>query len=76
MPELVSGETDFVTCLEILATIAEYEIGYHYVVEKDGLKLDLSVTSTCRRHMITLHREFIQQTHYYRPRLNARIQYR
>ncbi len=57
MPELVWDETDFVTCLEALPTIDEYETGYHYVVEKDGLKLDLSVYPFAADICITIYRD-------------------
>jgi hypothetical protein len=43
MPQLVWNETEFTACLEVLPTIDDYEMGYHYLVEKDGLKLELGV---------------------------------
>lgn len=68
MPELVWDETDFVTCLETLPTIDEYEIGYHYLVGKDGLKLDLSVYPLAADICITIYRDGVN-----RPIINFTI---
>src|SRR5688572_9099326 len=68
MPERVWGETDLTTCLETLATIDEYETGYHYVVEIDVLKLDLSVFPYSSDVCISIYREGV-----IRPIIDVRI---
>ncbi len=56
MPELVWDETDFATCLEVLPTIDEYGTEFHYIVEKNGLKLELSVYPLCGDIYVTVYR--------------------
>jgi hypothetical protein len=43
MPLLQWNEADFLECLEVVPQIDEYESGYHYVVSKHGMRLELSV---------------------------------
>jgi len=56
MPQLVWNETEFTACLEVLPTIDDYEMGYHYLVEKDGLKLELGVFPFTSDVYFTIHR--------------------
>jgi hypothetical protein len=60
MPELIWDETEFITCLEVLPTVEEYGTQYAYVVEKDGLKLELSIYPLCGDVYITLYRDGIE----------------
>jgi len=56
MPQLKWNEVDFATCLEVLPTIDEYETGHHYTVEKDGLRLNLSVAQYASDIQISLYK--------------------
>lgn len=38
---LVWDETDFVTCLETLPVVGEYEVSHSFTVAKDGMRLEL-----------------------------------
>jgi hypothetical protein len=55
MPQLKWNEADFAACLEVLPTIDEYATGHHYKVEKDGLRLELSVYQYDSDIMISLY---------------------
>ncbi len=43
MPQLVWNEYEFIECLGVVPVIEEYETAHHFKIERDGLRLELSV---------------------------------
>ncbi|HEV2800753.1 MAG TPA: hypothetical protein VGW12_09665 [Pyrinomonadaceae bacterium] len=43
MPEFVWNEYEFIECLGVVPTVEKYESGHHFKIERDGLRLELSV---------------------------------
>src|SRR4051794_26018418 len=61
MPQLVWNEADFISCLEVLPKVEEYAISHQFVVEKDGLRLHVTVRQLDSDIYITLYRVGIEQ---------------
>jgi hypothetical protein len=61
MPQLKWDEYDFVTCLEVLPRIDEYETGHHYCVSRDGLRLELSVFQFDSDICMTVYRDGVER---------------
>ncbi|MCI0332384.1 MAG: hypothetical protein L0228_04075 [Planctomycetes bacterium] len=61
-------ESDFISALEVLPTIDEYEEGRHFVVVKDGLRLLLSVFPHTSDFAISVFRVGIE-----RPAITLRV---
>ncbi len=68
MPQLVWDEADFIACLEVLPEVEEYEVSHHFRVEKDGLRLDLTIYQLDSDVYITLYRIGVE-----RPVIHFRI---
>jgi hypothetical protein len=54
-------ETDFLECLEVAPEIDEYETGYHYVVTKPGMRLELSVYPYASDIAISIYQDGIER---------------
>jgi hypothetical protein len=61
MPQLIWDESDFISYLEVLPEVEEYEIAHHFTVKKDGLRLGLSVYQLDSDVYITLFRDGIER---------------
>lgn len=68
MPVLEWDPVDVMACLEVEPWTEEYETEYRYQLEKDGLRLDLSVRPFGSSVEIVVHREGIE-----RPLFSFRI---
>jgi hypothetical protein len=60
MPEFVWNQYEFIECLGVLPAVEEYETHHSFAVEKDGLKLHLSVFQYAGDVYIDLYREGIE----------------
>lgn len=57
MPEFRWDETDLVECLGVIPQIDEHEVGHHFVVRRDGLRLELSILQYDAEVSLSLFRE-------------------
>jgi len=61
MPELVWDESEFTAYMEVLPKVEEYGTEYAYIVEKDGMRLELSVYPLCGDIYITIYRSGVER---------------
>ena len=59
MSFLAWNPTDFLECFETIPDTGDYEESFHYIVEKHGLRLEVSVYPFAKDIYITLFREGI-----------------
>jgi hypothetical protein len=60
MPEFVWNQYEFIECLGVLPAVEEYETHHSFEVEKDGLRLHLSVFQYGGDVYIDLYREGVE----------------
>src|SRR5258708_4826965 len=58
-------QTDFISAFEVLPEVEEYKTSHRFVIEKDGLRLELVVEQYAGDVYFTLHRDGIETRLFY-----------
>ena len=60
MPQLVWNEYEFIECLGVVPEVEEYETAHYFKVEKDGLRLEMSVFQYAGDVYLDLYRDGVE----------------